>query len=440
VQALLATIEDAKAANKQLHVLLVDAEHAFDSVEPWALAALYKRLGLPPALARLMSQIDGEGIAQVLTPVGLTSRYHIERGTRQGEVLSPLKFVLWLHMWFEYHSRRFPDDADGYQFAAGTTARLRMSKLGYADDITMVASTAAGLQRMAMTLCDFLAYFGVSLSAKKTLYVARHGKRVPQLKLKRFDRLTGHVHRWSLKAKGPKHTFRCLGAVLNLDLDWERCKLPVVLKANAFLQLLETRKLSLQGATLATSAVLRGQFQFYLQMTWLPNNVVRGWDARLRKVLRRRQLLLPATTAAHHGLELAEHGLGLSTVDALRAVICGSELLTLLCTPGVAGDAARARFAEMPHRTRARGGLVTQAISTGSAIATQKANRCAHVQQLLRTLSMRIATVDDIEATQGPSPRRRGGVSLGHCRAAVLNPGGGEHPPPGGRRGSAGRG
>lgn len=53
--------------------------------------------------------MDGNGKAQVLTPFGSTKEVDLKWGVRQGEVLSPLKFIAWLNPWLEYAFKIFPN-------------------------------------------------------------------------------------------------------------------------------------------------------------------------------------------------------------------------------------------------------------------------------------------------------------------------------------------
>ena len=90
-------IEDAAESNHPLHLCLVDITKAFDSISPSSLAQAYRAAGLDEASVKFLSSMDGTGTARVLTPFGPTKSFPVEWGVRQGEVLSPLKFIMWLN-------------------------------------------------------------------------------------------------------------------------------------------------------------------------------------------------------------------------------------------------------------------------------------------------------------------------------------------------------
>ena len=162
ISQLLCVIEDAKHNHRSLHVALIDLRKAFDSVEPWSLLQAYARAGLSPELTACMACLDGTGTASVITPSGLSRPRPVERGVRQGETLSPTKFIMWLNLWLETVTH-FP----GYRLRNGPM----ISVIAYADDIAIVAESAARLQAILSSLCLFLLAHGVKLNADKSYYV-----------------------------------------------------------------------------------------------------------------------------------------------------------------------------------------------------------------------------------------------------------------------------
>ena len=99
---LLGAIEDAAERQREIHLCLVDLTKAFDSLSPQSLAQAYREAGLSEKSVTFLGSMDGKGMAQVLTPFGPTKKLPIKWGVRQGEVLSPLKFIAWLNPWLEY--------------------------------------------------------------------------------------------------------------------------------------------------------------------------------------------------------------------------------------------------------------------------------------------------------------------------------------------------
>jgi hypothetical protein len=75
----------------------LDLKNAYNSVPHWGLTFSLLSLGMPLLLVRILVDLDIQATAQVLTPSGLSDPFVLEAGVRQGEVLSPLKFLLWMN-------------------------------------------------------------------------------------------------------------------------------------------------------------------------------------------------------------------------------------------------------------------------------------------------------------------------------------------------------
>ena len=170
--ALLGAVEDAKQFHKPIHLCLIDLTKAFDSLSPQALELSYRRAGLSEKTIRFLLSLDGTGTASVLTPFGPTDALPLEWGVRQGEVLSPLKFIMWLNPWLQHISKTYPHI--GYTMKGGTL----LQALAFADDIALITSSHEDMQLLMSSLTQFLLFHGVTLSAdndatkSKTVYVA----------------------------------------------------------------------------------------------------------------------------------------------------------------------------------------------------------------------------------------------------------------------------
>ena len=75
----------------------IDIKNAYNAVPHWGLVYTLLSSGLPIQYVRLLMDLDIGATAQVLTPVGLTASFQLHAGVRQGEVLSPWKFLMWIN-------------------------------------------------------------------------------------------------------------------------------------------------------------------------------------------------------------------------------------------------------------------------------------------------------------------------------------------------------
>jgi hypothetical protein len=162
VYILKGTLEDARERNIHLYLLL-DVEKAFDSVGAWSLEWSYRWAGLTEdSVMRMLSALDGKGTASVITPFGLTDPHVVERGVRQGETLSPTKFILWLEPWLRHAKALYGHY--GHSLRGGA----RLSHQAMAEDLAILTAPF-GMQVLAESCSRFMAFHAVTVSAKKTV-------------------------------------------------------------------------------------------------------------------------------------------------------------------------------------------------------------------------------------------------------------------------------
>src|SRR5262249_50808206 len=95
--ALLETLlADAKFQQKPLYILQQDISKAFDSIDPRMLRLAMARLHIPKRFIDLTLELFTNRYNTVVTAYGHTSPYKVQIGIDQGEVLSPLLWVIYI--------------------------------------------------------------------------------------------------------------------------------------------------------------------------------------------------------------------------------------------------------------------------------------------------------------------------------------------------------
>ena len=92
--------------------------------------------------------------------------FHVGVGLRQGCVLSPLLFIVYMN-WIDKCSQ-----AD----ECATTGNCKISRLLFADDLALLSSTESGLQRALNSFADACNTAGMKISTAKTevLHLSRN--------------------------------------------------------------------------------------------------------------------------------------------------------------------------------------------------------------------------------------------------------------------------
>jgi len=97
LQLLIATLEDARFTNQDLHLLYIDLKNAFGSLDHARLLSIIKDLGYPETAVSLIGNIYSQSNTIYIGEYfGKTKPIPIQRGTIQGNTLSPYLFLIFL--------------------------------------------------------------------------------------------------------------------------------------------------------------------------------------------------------------------------------------------------------------------------------------------------------------------------------------------------------
>jgi hypothetical protein len=156
-----------QAHNKQpLYVCYVDFQKAFDRVRREEMLGRARQLGMEgPFLQALRVWFDNTVLAVDIN--GKQGQpFHTHRGTKQGSRLSPLLFGLFIEQLHELITLQLPG-------AGPLVEGVRIPDIMYADDIKLIACSAAELQQLLDVLHLFCVLFDmqVNVSPRKTCIV-----------------------------------------------------------------------------------------------------------------------------------------------------------------------------------------------------------------------------------------------------------------------------
>ena len=348
---LLGAVEDSVEHNKQIHLTLVDLTKAFDSLSPESLQDSYELAGLDNRTKAFLGALDGTGSAKVLTPWGPSNSINMKWGVRQGEVLSPCKFIIWLNAWLKHVADTMPDV--GYTMLDEHGAPFNVCLLAFADDIAIVTKNHEEMQRLMTSLCDFLHYHGVTLSANakaedsKTHYVT-NAKKKEVLHLRCYNRKSspGKIlppERIALRARASNTILVYLGGHISLDLNWAAIRKVARQSLQVAINKLYNPKISLAEALARASSVVAGKAGYLLQVCRFTKTMLLKLDSSLNKALKKKTKLAMGSSA--HGLHSPKSiGMGLFTMMGLAQQTCITELLVRLNSPGLQGRVARSRW------------------------------------------------------------------------------------------------
>lgn len=119
-------IEEAREFNTPMLLCFIDYKKAFDCVRWSSLWTVLKEIGFPDHLVTLISNLYKNNEAIIRLDNKTSNNFKVQRGVRQGCVLSPRLF----NAYGEYIMRRALENFDGGVSISGK----KINNLRYADD------------------------------------------------------------------------------------------------------------------------------------------------------------------------------------------------------------------------------------------------------------------------------------------------------------------
>ena len=143
---------------KDLFACFVDLEKVYDRVPRDKLWKVLQEYGVDGQLLRAIKSFYCRPEVCVRVNGKQSKPFHVGVGLRQGCVLSPLLFIVYMN-WIDKCSQ-----AD----ECATIGNCKISRLLFADDLVLLSSTESGLQRALNSFADACNTAGMKISTAKT--------------------------------------------------------------------------------------------------------------------------------------------------------------------------------------------------------------------------------------------------------------------------------
>ena len=160
--------ERAREYNQSVYLCFIDYSKAFDCVDHNVLWNTLRSMGVSEHLIDLQRNLYEGQTATVRTEYGSTERFRIEKGVRQGCILSPTLFNL--------YAERIMREAGLEESDIGVRVGGRvLNNLRYADDTTLISETEDGLKMLVENVTKAGEKAGLQLNIKKTKVMSNAG-------------------------------------------------------------------------------------------------------------------------------------------------------------------------------------------------------------------------------------------------------------------------
>jgi hypothetical protein len=152
--------EDARRRKQRLIIAYIDFANAFNSIDHGALWAWLRKLGVPASDVDLIQHVYSDSFFQADTTYGKSAPIFLSRGTKQGDGLSPLLFIL----IFDALLKRIRASGLGYTNGLGQTTAQR----AFADDLTLTTMSESDMNKCLELLSQFCKWSGARPHVKKS--------------------------------------------------------------------------------------------------------------------------------------------------------------------------------------------------------------------------------------------------------------------------------
>ena len=171
IQTLVMAYEDARLSSQDLYNMQVDFSSAFNSTNHDLTLQLLYDLGFPTDSIEVVKHLYTDATTAYKTAYGLTEVVQVDRGTLQGDTLSPFLFIVYIEplvRWFQVGGR-------GYKFGTMDKSRrlhTACSNMPYADDLSVTTGTLPDVKVQARKLTAYSDWGAMDVNTVKTTVTA----------------------------------------------------------------------------------------------------------------------------------------------------------------------------------------------------------------------------------------------------------------------------
>ncbi|EXX67378.1 hypothetical protein RirG_114930 [Rhizophagus irregularis DAOM 197198w] len=283
-----------KTDDQELWIVSQDISKAFDSIDLNMLKLALIRLHIPPLLIKFIINLFTRRNNKIITHYGDTSGYRVRIGIDQGEIISPLLWVIYLDPLLTTLNREACDP-----FILKSSALLDYSPIDYEqynlpvshitfmDDSTLIASSKRGIEdRLSITAEFYTLNNTQANSAKYILLSSEQFSQTVMFDLSPSPLISSPT--LTLKALALSTSFRFLGVWFCLSASSRFVHNQTTSMVKDMAALLSPKKLLAQHVAYLYNIVLLLRLEFRLQTTLFAESTINRMVSPMLSLIRQK--------------------------------------------------------------------------------------------------------------------------------------------------------
>ncbi|GBC20914.2 RNA-directed DNA polymerase from mobile element jockey-like [Rhizophagus irregularis DAOM 181602=DAOM 197198] len=290
-------IHDAHVNKSPLWILSQDISKAFDSVDLKMLHFALERIKLPASATTFILSLFMNRSNRVFTAHGTTPSYRVRIGIDQGEVISPLLWVIYIDPLLTVLKNEMMDPYTLHAsllsnpLAMTNSDGLRINNLVFMDDSTLISSSKSGMESMLSITEEFYQINNTSANHNKYVLITNS---LPSTSVSSpspvvFDlHLSGlnKVPSISIVPISMNSSFRFLGVWFNVAGSRDFVKKQVARECNSFAATVRPAKLSAKQVVYLHNTVLIPKLEYRMQVTHLSESECASATSSIRSMVK----------------------------------------------------------------------------------------------------------------------------------------------------------
>ncbi|GBC19651.1 hypothetical protein RIR_jg41913.t1 [Rhizophagus irregularis DAOM 181602=DAOM 197198] len=290
-----------KTDDQELWIVSQDIFKAFDSIDLNMLKLALIRLHIPPLLIKFIINLFTRRNNKIITHYGDTSGYRVRIGIDQGEIISPLLWVIYLDPLLTTLNREACDPfllkssaLLDYSPIEYEQHNLPVSHITFMDDSTLIASSKRGIEDRLSITAEFYTLNNTQANSAKYIFLSSEQFSQPVV----FDLFPSSLIQTctlTLKALALFKSFRFLGVWFCLSASSRFVHDQSTSMVKDMAALLSPKKLLAQHVAYLYNVVLLPRLEFRLQTTLFAESTINRIVSPMLSLIRQKAGLASVT-------------------------------------------------------------------------------------------------------------------------------------------------